>query len=188
MITNKYMKGSIIIVFLLSLFFLFFFLGCSREPLIKSNDLSVGSSEKSMLDEYENDFTLIDLEGNEISMHDYKGKIVVLNFWATWCPPCQAEIPDFVEVSDAYLDKGVQFVGISDDFINSLKAFKIQYKINYPILLEGTKDNTFAKWNIRSIPHTFILNGKGEIVFNQIGRMSKDQLIQAIETSLKENR
>jgi peroxiredoxin len=134
---------------------------------------------------YANDFTLMDLDGNEVSLHDYKGKIVVINFWATWCPPCQAEIPDFVEVSNIYMDKGVQFLGVSDDGIHSLKAFEMQYEIKYPTLIDDTKNMVLAKWGIDGIPHTFILDGNGKIVFDQLGRISKDQLVNAIESALQ---
>jgi peroxiredoxin len=134
---------------------------------------------------YADDFTLMDLDGNEVSLHDYKGKIVVINFWATWCPPCQAEIPDFVEVSNIYMNKGVQFLGISDDGIHSLKAFEMQYEIKYPTLMDGTKDKVLAKWGIDGIPHTFIVDGNGKIVFDYLGRITKDQLVNAIESALQ---
>ena len=133
---------------------------------------------------YANDFTLLDLEGNEVSLHDFEGKIVVLNFWATWCPPCRAEIPDFVDTYNAYKDKGVQFLGISDDDVKSLNDFIKEYKINYPTLIDGSKDTIMGKWGITAIPTTFVLNGSGEVFFNQVGMMSKDMLTKAIDAAL----
>jgi len=135
---------------------------------------------------YANDFTLLDLEGKEVSLHDFEGKIVVLNFWATWCPPCRAEIPDFVETYNEYKDKGVQFLGVSDDDVKSLNDFIKEYEINYPTLLDGSKDTIMGKWGITAIPTTFVLNGSGEVFFNQVGMMSKDMLVKAIDAALQE--
>jgi peroxiredoxin len=130
------------------------------------------------------DFTLLDLDNNKVSLSDFKGKVVVINFWATWCPPCRAELPDFVEVSNSYKGSNVQFIGISDDDVSALKKFADDYGIEYPTLLDGSLDRIMPEWGISAIPTTFILNGNGEIMFTNVGMMAKDKLINAIELSL----
>jgi peroxiredoxin len=147
----------------------------------KSTDTSASKTAKN---EIANNFTLLDLDKNKVSLSDFKDKVVVLNFWATWCPPCRAEIPDFIEVYSTYKGKDVQFLGISGDNVNALTKFVQENKINYPTLIDGSIDTIMPKWGIEAIPTTFILNGNGEVLFSNVGMMSKDQLINAIEKSL----
>ncbi|MEI7615466.1 MAG: TlpA disulfide reductase family protein [Actinomycetota bacterium] len=129
------------------------------------------------------DFTLLDLNNNKVSLSDFKGKVVVLNFWATWCPPCKAEIPDFIEVFRTYKDKDVQFLGISDDNVSSIKKFVGDYGINYTILLDGSIDAVMSNWGISSLPTTVIINGDGKITFAIVGMVSADKLTNMIELS-----
>lgn len=131
---------------------------------------------------YENDFTLKDLDGNMVSISDFSGDIVVLNFWATWCPPCREEIPDFIAVRNAYEDSGVQFIGISNEDVSTLRDFVDDFGINYPILIDST--NIGGEWGISGIPTTFILDGNGGIAYKNVGMMSKSQLESAIEDAL----
>lgn len=145
---------------------------------------SESQGEEEQSSGYNNDFTLLDLEGNEVSLSDFEGQIVVLNFWATWCNPCKLEIPDFIEVNDMYKDKGVQFLGISNDNVGSLESFVDEYGINYPTLIDGSIDSISKYWRISAIPTTYIVDGSGNAVFRQIGLMTKNQLVNAIEEQL----
>ena len=156
------------------------------EEDLKADDKSEDSSNDEEVsldeDEYVNDFTLLDLDNNEISLSDFKGKIVVINFWGTWCPPCRAEIPDFVEAYNEYKDRGVQFLGIGLDEAENLKAFAEEYNISYPILIDGSIDTISSKWRINFIPTTYIVNENGKVVVPpNVGMMTKKQLIDAVE-------
>ncbi len=117
------------------------------------------------------DFTLKDVDGNQVSLSTYKGKVVLLNFWATWCGPCKAEIPGFVRLQDKYRDKGLVIVGYSvDDTADKAKAYAAQYKMNYPILLgEGREDVQDAYGPIWGIPASFIISKDGKVCRKHLG-------------------
>ena len=108
-------------------------------------------------------FTLVDLGGKNVSLSDFQGKIVVLDFWATWCPPCRREIPDFISLQNQYASQGVQIVGIALDEPEKVQAFARDNGMNYPVLLGN--DAISAKYGgIDGIPTTFIIDRTGRIV------------------------
>ena len=116
------------------------------------------------------DFTLKDVDGNQVSLSSYKGKVVLLNFWATWCGPCKAEIPGFVRLQEKYRDQLV-IVGYSvDDTAEKAKAYAADYKMNYPILLgEGREDVQDAYGPIWGIPASFIISKDGKVCRKHLG-------------------
>jgi len=116
------------------------------------------------------DFTIKDLDGREVALSSYKGKVVLLNFWATWCGPCKAEIPGFVELQEKYKDDLV-IVGFSvDDTADKAKAFAAEYKMNYPILLgEGREDVQDAYGPIWGIPASFLISRDGRVCRKHLG-------------------
>jgi thiol-disulfide isomerase/thioredoxin len=117
------------------------------------------------------DFTMKDVDGNDVSLSAYKGKVVLLNFWATWCGPCKAEIPGFVRIQEKYRDKGLVIVGYSvDDTADKAKAYAAEYKMNYPILLgEGREDVQDAYGPIWGIPASFIISKEGKVCRKHMG-------------------
>ncbi|MCE5329504.1 TlpA family protein disulfide reductase [bacterium] len=152
--------------------------------LIALSCSSAANNTNKNTDGYANNFTLYDLNKNKVSLSDFQGKIVVLNFWASWCPPCVQEAPDFAETYNSYKAKGVQFLGISNDDVNALEKFIKDKNIGYPTLIDGSIDKIMPKWGINALPTTFILGRNGEILFHNVGLMTKDQLISSIEKSL----
>ena len=117
------------------------------------------------------DFTMKDVDGNDVSLSAYKGKVVLLNFWATWCGPCKAEIPGFVKLQEKYRDQGLVIVGYSvDDTAEKAKAYAAQYKMNYPILLgEGREEVQDAYGPIWGIPASFIISRDGKVCRKHMG-------------------
>lgn len=116
------------------------------------------------------DFTMKDLDGKQVSLSSYKGKVVLLNFWATWCGPCKAEIPGFVEIQEKYKDQLV-IVGFSvDDTAEKARAYAAEYKVNYPVLLgEGREDVQEAYGPIWGIPASFIISKDGKVCRKHLG-------------------
>ena len=116
------------------------------------------------------DFTMKDLDGKDVSLSSFKGKVILLNFWATWCGPCKAEIPAFVELQNKYKNDLV-VVGYSvDDEAPKARAFANEYKMNYPILLGlGREDVQDAYGPIWGIPASFIISRDGKVCKKHLG-------------------
>ena len=118
------------------------------------------------------DFKLKDIDGKEVSLSSFKdpNKVVLLNFWATWCGPCKAEIPAFVELQEKYKDK-LTIIGYSvDDTAELAKKYAAEYKMNYPILLgEGREDVQDAYGPIWGIPASFIISKDGKVCRKHMG-------------------
>lgn len=122
-------------------------------------------------------FSLKDLNGKALTLADYKGKILILNFWATWCPPCRVEIPDFVEFYDQNKVNGLEIIGLSVDKLtpDQLKSFVTKNKMTYTVAFAPEK--TIKDYGpIDAIPTTFVIDKKGVIRHSQVGMMDKKTL------------
>ncbi|MGB9720808.1 MAG: peroxiredoxin family protein [bacterium] len=124
-----------------------------------------------------NDFTLNSLDGDEYTLSKLKSQVVIVDFWATWCPPCRREIPHLIEIYEKYKDQGLIILGVSTEERGTLETFRKQNNISYPVLL-GTNE-VFQKFGVSSIPHTLFIDKKGKVRKVQIGYA--DELIPVFE-------
>lgn len=129
---------------------------------LECSDKESTSSRKTPID-----FTLPDLDGNDVKLSSLKGNVVLVDFWATWCPPCRVEIPHLITLYETYKGKGLVVLGVGLDDEQKLKDFAEEYSITYPILI-GTKDLS-QKYGIIGIPTTYLIDKKGKIGFKHIG-------------------
>lgn len=132
------------------------------------------------------DFTVEDMHGNAVKLAEFKGKVIVLDFWATWCPPCKAEIPGFVELQKEYGDDGLQVIGVSvDDPPDKLKPFVDEFKMNYPVLVGlGRDDLQDAYGPMWGIPTTFLIDREGRICRKHSGLVGKEKYERDIKALL----
>ena len=127
------------------------------------------------------DFALIDAYGSQVSLSDYRGKVVLLNFWATWCGPCQNEIPWFVEFQTSYQSRGFTILGVSmdDDGWQVIKPFARQKGVNYPVLL-GNEKVADLYGGVDALPSTFLIDRTGRIAFAHMGLVNRHDFEQEI--------
>jgi thiol-disulfide isomerase/thioredoxin len=129
------------------------------------------------------DFTLKDMNGDDVRLSDYRGKVILLNFWATWCGPCKLEIPELIEAYDEYRDRGLVILGVlSQDEPSSedLQAFARGYGMNYPIFRENVElDEAYGP--LFGIPMSFIIDRHGSICTKHLGPVSKKMLEREIK-------
>ncbi|MCX6349869.1 MAG: TlpA disulfide reductase family protein [Candidatus Aureabacteria bacterium] len=120
------------------------------------------------------DFSLKDLDGASVRLSNYRGKVVIVNFWATWCPPCREEIPDFVDLFTAYSGRGLVILGIGLDREGekALKPFAEKYRIAYPLLV-GNAETARAWGGVDAIPATFIIDRQGIVRKQYVGSQPK---------------
>lgn len=125
------------------------------------------------------DFTVLDKDGNTVRLSEKFGKPIVINFWATWCPPCKQELPDFDKLCKEYGDRVVfMMVNLTDgyrDTVDGTKRFVSDKGYTFPVYFD-TKDNAASAYNVSSIPQTTFIDAKGNIYTTRIGAMNEATL------------
>src|SRR5215469_5228734 len=125
------------------------------------------------------DFSLTDLQGKSWHLRDLKGQVVLVNFWATWCPPCRKEMPDLQALYDKYKDQGFLVLSISDEEVAKVSPFVSERKITYPVLLDpGRKVND--AFVVEGIPKTFVYDREGKMVAQSIDMRTRNQFQQML--------
>ena len=131
---------------------------------------------------------LPDLDGRQTALAQWRGKVLIVNFWATWCGPCREEMPRFVEVQKRDAAKGVQFVGIAVDQADKVRDYAREIGLNYPALIGGFGAIELSKAlgnELSALPFTIVLDRSGSVVHTQLGPLKAAQLDDLLHTLLR---
>jgi peroxiredoxin len=132
------------------------------------------------------ELTLSDLDGNQISLNDFSGEVILVNNWATWCPPCRQEMPEFQAFFEEYQDHGFQVVAIeAGQPENEVKAFADQLGLSFVILLDPD-NKSLTSFQQSSLPNSFVIDKEGDLRYAWVGAINKDTLEQYIIPLLEE--
>lgn len=132
------------------------------------------------------DFEVTLVNGESFTLSDHKGKVVLLNIWATWCAPCREEVPDFVELYDQYKDEGLEILGVSIDKQGEsvVKPFMEEYEVNYPVVIDRGK--IMDKYGpTMGIPTTYVIGREGNLEYFAVGALTNKELEPRLQELLK---
>ncbi|MGD8340988.1 MAG: TlpA disulfide reductase family protein [Gammaproteobacteria bacterium] len=128
------------------------------------------------------DFVVSDINGDDIRFSDFKGQVILLDFWATWCAPCRIEIPGFIELYDKYREQGFVVLGFDvDDPVPAIQSFAAEFEMNYPVLVGADRDDVKDAYGPPiGYPTAFIIDREGRICATHTGFAPKERFEQAI--------
>lgn len=156
-----------------------------------SAEIASPATPTTQLAEYMPAFSYPDLANNQRHGSEWQAKILVLNFWAAWCPPCREETPDFVELQDEYIDDNVKFVGIAIDDLEPVQEFVDTYGVNYPVLLGDIQAVSLSRElgnRFEGLPFTVVAEPGGKIILRHAGGLSREQLEPVLRDAIKKSR
>ena len=122
---------------------------------------------------------LLGLDGQPHALAQWRGKLLIVNFWATWCAPCREEIPLFIKFQEEYRGRGVQFVGIAIDHKDRVAPYAKEMGMNYPVLVGGIETMDFARQlgnQLRVLPFTLIIDPNGKVIMSVVGVLKPERL------------
>jgi peroxiredoxin len=125
------------------------------------------------------DFTLTDLNGHQWTLKSLRGKVALVNFWATWCPPCRKELPDLEQLSERFKDQGLVILALSDEDVAKVKPFVEQRNLTYPVLLD-TGGKVAKEYDVDGIPKTFVYDRDGKLVAQAIDMRTQKQFLEML--------
>ncbi len=170
------------------MFFAVTVIGCQKTHAAKDNPVPEKNAAVQDNGSKAPDFTLSSVSGKDVSLSDFKGKVVIVDFWATWCPPCRKGIPDLIELQNEYKDK-VAVIGISLDRENTkagVPSFVDRMGINYPVVYFNDKV-IIDFGGVNAIPTTFIIDQNGNIVKKMVGLYPKSEYESKIKELIKKS-
>jgi peroxiredoxin len=125
------------------------------------------------------DFTLTDLAGKKWTLRELRGKVVLVNFWATWCPPCRKEIPDLEALYEQFKDQGLVVLAISDEERGKVEPFMAERRVTYPVLLDPGR-TVHQRFEVEGIPKTFIYDREGKLAAQSIDMRTRKQFLELL--------
>jgi len=177
-------RNFVVIAVLVAALALMLWTGIRQSRSVRSGEgVRVGAVKGKIAPEFE----LQDLNGNIIHLSDYRGKAVLLNFWATWCAPCKEEMPWFVDLQNKYGTQGLQVIGVAMDDAgrDAIAKFSKEMGVNYAILL-GTEKVADAYGGVEALPTTFYISRDGKIVSRVFGLATHGEIEDKIKTTLSQ--
>jgi thiol-disulfide isomerase/thioredoxin len=126
-------------------------------------------------------------DGKSANSENWRQKVLIVNFWASWCPPCVEEMPTLDKIAQEYAPKNVLIVGIGIDSPSNIREFLLKTPVSYPIVIGGLEGSNLAKQmgNAQgALPYTVIINSKGKAIFTKLGKISEEEIRKAINSAL----